>query len=136
MQGKVYLTKEQIKSYNFEIKTSNNHTIKLVLTDVSDESVGPEYEYIAHDELGYKCWYSYNDYDLFMHTEKEIMHWQQELKTLFATSFLNYQIRITQVGNTFMHKYASSLSVIEEFFMPHPGTVWINLKKQDVLNLL
>lgn len=80
MQSRVYLSNEQLRSYDFIVNTCNGHAINFVLSDVSDDSVGPEYEYIAYDELGYVCWRGYSDYDLLLHTEDEIKRWKHHLQ--------------------------------------------------------
>lgn len=137
MQSRVYLSNEQLRSYEFTVNTCNGHVINFVLSDVSDDSVGPEYEYIAYDELGYVCWRSYSDYDLLLRTEDEIKRWKHHLQyEYFAKSYLNYQIVATKLGSSLVYRYASSLTIFEEFFMPHSGTVWIKLSKEDIQNLI
>lgn len=107
MQSRVYLSNEQLRSYDFTVNTCNGHAINFVLSDVSDDSVGPEYEYLAYDELGYVCFYSYDYFGAFMHDEQEVEEAKNEIiKTELR---LIFEVNTEETYDGLCHYYRSSL---------------------------
>lgn len=92
--------------FTFFKKTVNNKAVFFEL--VEDAYEGElEYEFVAKDEFGYACFFSYDHFNEFMHTEQDIEETKQRILDLDLR--LVYEAKTIEHDDGLHHFYKSKL---------------------------
>lgn len=105
------MTNIDTSKFTFTKKTTNNKTVFFELVEDTYEGES-EFEFIAKDELGYACFFSYDYFNEFMRTEQEIedaMHSILDLELQLA-----YEAKTIEHNHDLHHFYKSKLVSVDD----------------------